>query len=500
MSTIEVSTIETTSGKIALSLHDGVYAATGIPYAEPLSGLGRIQPPTPRAPWSGVLPCTDFGLAVPQEIAAFMGVGAMGDDCLNLNVWTPSLESSTAGQRAVLVWVHGGGYLTGSSAQPLYHGAALCKEQQVVVVSLNYRVGIAGFACWDQYPELGAASNCGLRDLVLALQWIQQNISRFSGNPQQVTLWGHSAGAMAVATLLAVPAADGLFQRAIMQSGSTDHILQPAEARKVAALLQQEAGDLLALWQHGSWRDVLKLQRRLLTMSLARADYSVADLQFGMPALPCLEAQWLPSLPLRSARQIPLLLGTTQDEWALYLYMPELMGSKPLNRTEPDTQDWIRLIQRGVPAAAEFLQQGYEALMPTATCSARMIAFESDRIFRRSSLALAGQFPETTYVYRMDWKCRGNRSLGACHVVDIPMSFAQEDSPLGQFFTAGTSEARQLGRFIRSAWARFARGEAPDPDWPCYGRQKQVMCLDTERRLQSSPEGERMALWQTLHP
>ncbi|NNM52730.1 MAG: carboxylesterase family protein [Pseudomonadales bacterium] len=483
--------VDIAEGSLRGCMEQDVMCWYGIPYAEPLHGLGRIRAPQPRCPWVGMRDARQFGCSVPQEVPAFLGVENMGDDCLNLNVWSPSVQ----GKRPVMVWIHGGGYLNGSSSQTMYRGHPWARKEDVVIVSINYRIGLVGFADWHAWPELQGVTNCGLRDMVLALTWVQKNIHAFGGDPGSVTLFGQSAGAMAISALLAVPAARGLFHRAILQSGSADHVLMPEVARQVTAKLAAQTGSLYELFSAGSWQEILQAQRTLLRVSLPRSDYTIANMQFGMPALPCLDDDFLPALPLQSELDIPLLVGTARDEWALYLFMPELMGGQSARDVVFDERAWQQVVSRGVPEIAHEMVKSYQQIMPASTPAARIVAFETDRIFRISSLALAEKHAPNSYVYRLDWSCTGNRRLGACHVIDLPLVWGQVDSPLGKFFTGGDEDAIALSSYMMHCWSSFAREGVPSQDWPAYGQQRWTPRLDRDRQFQPDPQGERRQLW-----
>ena len=484
--------VEIAEGYLRGCMEQDVLCWYGIPYAEPLQGLGRIRAPQPRRPWVGVRDARQFGCSVPQEVPAFLGVENMGDDCLNLNIWSPRVQ----GKRPVMVWIHGGGYLNGSSSQSMYRGHPWARDHDVIIVSINYRVGLVGFADWRAWPELQGATNCGLRDIVLALTWIQNNIHVFGGDPESITLFGQSAGAMAISALLAVPSAQGLFHRAILQSGSADHILMPEVAQQVTAKLAMQSGSLHELFSTGSWQDVLLAQRAILRMTLPRSHYVIANMQFGMPALPCLDDDFLPGLPMQTEVNMPLLIGTARDEWSLYLYMPELMGGRPARGDiNVDEQVWEQVVSRGVPEIAQEMMQSYRRLMPGSTPAERIVAFETDRVFRISSLALASKQAQSSYVYRLDWSCVGNRRLGACHVIDLPLIWGQVDSPLGKFFTGGDEDAIALSSYMMQCWARFARDGVPALDWPVYGQQRWTHRLDRDRGYEADSQGDRRQLW-----
>lgn len=494
--------IELSVGKVTGQKREGVLEFLGIPYAEPLHGLARVRLPVPRKPWAGVFEASQYGMAVPQDAPAFMAVGPMGEDCLSINVWTPD----RMGRLPVMVWLHGGGYLTGSTAQPLYRGDVLARREDVVVVSFNYRIGMMGYADFREYPELAADTNNGIRDQLLALTWIKEHIAAFGGDPECITLFGESAGGMAIATLLAVPAASGLFHRAIVQSGSADHVLEPGEAQKVARAFVGEGNDPSVLVT-GPWSDLLRAARACHRLVLQRGVHSQPICQFGMPALPVIDGDVLPEAPLEAARAgrlqaLPLLIGTTKDEWNLFIHAPQMMGGSPGKKDIPDEAVLERVFERAVPGRGSALAEAYRQAMPGASRDERIGAFETDRIFRVPSLRLAEQQPDSSYVYRFDWPCAGNRQLGACHVVDVPFVFGLVDEPIGQFFTGGGESAQALSAHVQSAWASFARRGKPQakewPVWPAYGSERATLLIGEMTTLDFDPESARRRIWDDV--
>ncbi len=485
--------VEIATGRIEGQWRDGVARFLALPYAEPLCPERRLCAPLPRQAWSGVRAAHAPGHAVPQEHAGFLGVGECGEDCLHLNIWSPGLQ----GQHAVMVWVHGGGFLNGSNAQAIYDGEQLARAQNVVVVSVNYRLGLAGFGDWRAYPELAADTNCGLRDLILALQWVQTQIAVFGGDPQRVTLFGESAGGMAVASLLSVEVARSLFQRAIVQSGSADHIYLPQYAQQVTARMREQMPDLQSL-AAASWPQWLRAQRSTLRMLMPRGRAKPQIMQYGMPALPYIDDDLLsPSLWTAARDTRPLLLGVTRDEWSIFLHHPELMGGKKAEPKVLDEADFARLVQRGVPARAAALSAAYSDLLAGESVEARMIMFETDRIFTMSSLKLAEAAADRSWFYRMDWICAGLRQLGACHIVDLPFVFANLDTPWGQFFAGSRASAAALSRLMQDHWGHFAREGCPGGSWPAYGSSAQVQVFSENPHLESDPYRQRREIWQS---
>lgn len=499
--------LETTLGVIAGIARDGVEIFRGIPYAKPLAGLGRIRAPEPVTGWGGVLDASQWAPAAPQEEIPLMGVGATGDNCLALNIWRPA--GGLAGL-PVMVWIHGGGFVTGASHQALYEASTLVAENQVIVVSINYRLGILGFGEWSAWPELEGVSNAGLRDQLLALQWVQEHIAAFGGDAGNVTLFGESAGGMSIACLLASPLARGLFHRAILQSGSPDHVVIRSEAQRITRRFAESAGEVQACLE-GDLAGIVKAQRACFATTVERGQHAHPMPQFGMTLLPVIGDDVLPLHPLTAIQagasaDIPVLLGTTLDEWTLFYLAPQAMG-RGQARAEPDAERLAHEFERTLPGQGAAMLAHYQALMPGAANSAVFCAYETDRMFRIPTVRLAeARFaaPAPTFHYLFDWPCAWNPRLGSCHVMEIPFVFGITDKPTGQFFTGGGEGAARLSAAVRAAWTTFARhgepGNNPDwPQWPAYTEaERATLLIAAESQRQDDPEQERRLLWKGI--
>lgn len=497
--------VTTRSGTLAGVHESGVEIFRGIRYARPLEGLGRIRAPQAEPAWDGVRQATEWAPAAPQEESPLMGVGKTGDDCLALNIWRPVQRST--GRLPVMVWIHGGGFSVGGSRQSLYEASVLARENGVIVVSINYRLGILGFGNWTEWPELQGVSNAGLRDQILALEWVRDHIEGFGGDPGNITLFGESAGGMSIACLLASPKARGLFHRAIIQSGSPDHVVSQAESCRITARFAASAGDLSACLQ-GELKSIVRAQRACFNTTVNRGLHEDPVPQFGMTLLPVFGDDVLPEHPLAAlakgaSQDIPVLLGTTLDEWTIFYLAPQAMGHGSA-RPEPDSERLLHEFQRSLPTRAEAMLAAYRQLLPEALGSQIFCACETDRMFRIPTVRLAeARFGAVapTFHYLFEWPCAWDRRLGSCHVMEIPFVFGITDQPTGQFFTGGGDEARRLSAEVRSAWTAFARGEAPAaagwPEWPAYtsaGRETLKIGALTERR--DDPEAARRRLWE----
>ena len=303
--------IEITHGKLRGLQRDGHVAFLGVPYAAPPVGELRFLAPQAPAAWSGVRDAVAFGHSAPQDLLSvppFKAVFPESEDCLYLNVYTPALDGA---RRPVLFWIHGGGFSHGAGTQPSYDGGPLALRGDVVVVTINYRLGALGYLYLGGHggADWGAAANAGQRDQIAALRWVRDNIAAFGGDPAQVTIFGESAGAVAVATLLAMPEAEGLFGKAIAQSGTANRLGNADTASAITARYLQSLGIVDA--------DPHKL-RSVSVEALLRAQGPRG------PLSPVIEGHSLPERPLSAVRQgmarhIPLMVGTNRDEYKLYV-------------------------------------------------------------------------------------------------------------------------------------------------------------------------------------
>ncbi len=485
--------LQTPSGRLEGEDRHGVYAFKGIPYAAPPVGKLRLRPPEGPRAWDGTRPARRFGPSAPQlaPVAPFLrrliGVGSAGqdEDCLTLNVWTPGL---TGRPRPVMVWIHGGAFVLGSGSTGLYNGSRLARRGDCVVVSLNYRLGALGFLDLDgMVPGSdGARANLGLLDQIAALEWVRDHIPAFGGDPERVTIFGESAGAMSVGALLGAPPARGLFHRAILQSGAAHNVSTPERAREVTehflAQLSLSRPSLDALAQ-------VPLQELLEAQSRTSSDLGMVDGQ--LPWQPSVDGVLLPRTPLEAIAHglnddVPVLIGSNQEEWKLFMLadrvghrLDELGLRRRLDRTlrlhEPD--DALR------PALSEAAYDHYRELgapRASSTPRDRWVAFQSDRVFHVPAFRLARARAERgapTWSYLFDWApplLRGR--VGSCHGLEIPFVFGTLRDPWLRTTIGATRSARRLSHRMQRAWIEFARSGRPGqeslPDWPAVSAQR----------------------------
>ncbi|AOR37261.1 carboxylesterase [Streptomyces fodineus] len=475
----------------------GLSVFRGIPFAEPPVGAARFQAPRPPRPWDGVREAYAFGPPPPQE-TGFLGRAPQlptprDDTWLTVNVWTPDPDASAA--RPVMVWIYGGAFKVGHGGQPGYDARHLAREGDAVLVTLNYRMGMEGFALWD-----GAPANRGLLDQLAALEWVQENITAFGGDPAQVTVFGESAGAGSIASLMAMPRARGLFRRAVAQS-VPGTFLSPELARDIAAALAAEAGrgptaaDLAAI-------DPQRLTEAGAALGAKMAQYTGRWGQAApttVPFAPVVDGDVLPAAPWAalasgSARDVDLLVGHNRDEWRLFLVVAGMDGRV--------TDDLATATLRMYAPGGEAGEAAYRAAYPDATAEQLFERVQTDWLFALPSLRLAEAQRRgggRAHVYELTWPAPDRDGLlGSCHALDIPLLFGTYGADLGALAFPGgtpTPEAERLSTFMRGAWTSFAR--TGDPGWPQYDPDARlVQILDAEPTVAPYPEERSRRIWE----
>src|SRR3954447_2017627 len=506
-----MTVVDTTSGKLEGLAEGGLHVFRGIPFAAPPIGDLRLRAPRPVDPWAGVRPANEFGCWAPQNSPAttLSGQlpGAQAEDCLSLNVWTPATDGA---RRPVLVWIHGGGFIGGSGAMNLYAGAPLAARGDVVVVTVNYRLGILGFLAHSDLADpdpadadaVGATGNWGLLDQVAALKWVRDNIAGFGGDADNVTVFGESAGGMSVSDLLAMPSARRLFRRAIVQSGPPNAVTMD-RAEEVTAKLVAELGvgspaALRAIPTQG----LLDAQAALIAERRAA----------GLPLLPVVDGVTLPLAPQRAiaegvARDIALLIGTNRDEAKMF------MVADPKNR-DADEGVLHRRIEgifraNDIVLSPDDIIDGYrdarEGRGQSTAPRELWAAIESDRMFRIGSIPAAEAESEftSTYMYLFDWESPAmGGALGACHALELPFVFGTLHSPGLDKFAGSGPEADRLSEQMMDAWLAFARSGDPNtpalPEWSTYdGTQRATMVFGAHTHVENAPYDDERLLWQT---
>jgi len=500
-----VTIVQTTYGALEGVQREAHLAFFGIPYAAAPAGDLRWRAPRPPAAWTGVRTADAIGLAAPQTshpIAGFAASGPQDEDCLNLNVFTPAADGA---KRPVLFWIHGGGFTHGAGYEPLYNGGPLATRGDVVVVTINYRLGALGYLfLGDVLPGQGLVANAGQRDQVAALEWVRDNIAAFGGDPGNVTIFGESAGAGAVGTLLAMPAARGLFHKAILQSG-TGRASDRATARALAEAMLAELG-----LDAASAGKILELPAAAIvdaqTAVAAKAARSGGP-RFG----PVIDGESLLEQPLAAVRSgaaagIPVIVGTNRDETKLF--------AATMRREEPDEAGLVAGIRATVPRASDADAAALIATYRTSRTAKGLPAtnldiqdaIDSDVRFRLGAMKLAlAQRPHqpASYVYLFTHASPARRgSMGSCHALEMPFVFGTLDAPTQDRFAGTGPEVEALSRNMMDAWLAFARTGNPAHEgigeWPAYDdATRPTMIFDRQSCLASDPFGEER---QALQP
>jgi para-nitrobenzyl esterase len=453
--------VTTAGGGLSGRLDDGVHSFRGIPFAAPPVGALRFQPPQPPAAWAGVRDATEYGPTAPHLLstgvlsAIVPDVMRPGDDYLNLNVWT----ADPSGSAPVMVFIHGGSFTSGSGSVEGYDGGAFARDG-IVLVTINYRLGADGFLWFGE-----GTPNLGVLDQVAALEWVRDNIAAFGGDPETVTIFGESAGGMSVATLLAMPAAEGLFHRAIAESGAGHHSISAESARLVGTRLAEILGveptrEAVAAVPVDRLLDAqAQLGREVAATPKAALWGDVAEK--GLPFLPVVDGSVLACSPIAAvvagaSADIELLIGNNTEEAGLLL--------TPGNRISamPKWQVFLAARQARLPVAGV---RTYSRGMRGARPAAVLVSILTDYLYRIPAVRLAEAHPHA-YVYEFDWATPAfDGALGACHGVELPFVFDNLDAPDWAGMTGG-SAPQSLADTVHAAWVRFAR--TGDPGWIRY--------------------------------
>ena len=500
--------VHTKSGPVRGLLRDGIASFLGIPYAASPTGELRFAAPVPHEPWADVRDATAFGPTPPKPAypAPFDTLleepSIAGDDWLNLNVWTPhdgdGVDSAHFRHGAhddlpVMVWIHGGAFANGSSAVRWYDGHAFAKAG-VVLVSINYRLGVDGFALLPDAP-----ANRGLLDQIAALEWVRDNIGAFGGDPANVTIFGESAGAMSVITLLSLPRAEGLFTKVIAQSGAAQAAADPADAALVTAELGEALGtaladtDVTAAGLAGVELDALIAAQATVRDALGAdpnpARFGESIVASSMPFIPVIDGELIAEHPLAAiaggaGSSVTLLVGTNTEEFRLFLVPPGTINMI--------TADALPFVGTAIGADQGVIDR-YQANRPDASPGDIFAALVTDKFFRLPALAVAdarsgGQ--AATYFYEFNW---GHPPIGAGHSLEIPFVFdnlaaAADDEVIGP------DAPQELADEMHSAWVRFAT--TANPGWPAFDDSRPVRIFDADGgSIEHDPRGDERAIW-----
>lgn len=475
------------AGGVRGRCEDGICRFLGVPYAAPPIGANRFKEPRPVTPWEGERDAMLPGHCAPHRIKDFPAIDVVplvghgaddGEDYLTLNIWAPE----EAKNRPVMVFIHGGGFVIGSKDAPVSDGTEFAKSG-LVCVAINYRLGIDGFL-----PIPGVPTNLGLRDMLFALQWVQRNIAEFGGDPSNVTVFGESAGAMAIADLVTSPLAKGLFKRAIIESGHGAMVRDISVAqrlvRKLAKILRvspDEKGFRNASFDQ-AWKAMEKVSK---PWGINLRDETGLEPVYGISRfIPVWGDDVLPEKPhdalkKGAGKDVEVLIGTNAEEMSLYFVPTKVRAKAPgwllrwlLSKSHPRSGAALRAYGWGKPGAK-----------PGHVFTEAM----TDLVFRWPARRFAEEHQGKTHLYDFDWKspaCGGE--LGACHGLELPFVFKTLDLATGPKGFAGEAPPRELADRVHDIWVRFATdGTLP---WPEFDREKRQVQLLGSNKTVSEPE------------
>lgn len=490
--------VKTQSGEVRGRVNEGVNTFKGIPYAAPPFSVNRFQPPRPVEPWSGVRDALAYGPTVPKPpyfppFDALLPEPAIpGEDCLNLNIWSPDLEGAGL---PVMVWIHGGAFANGSGAITAYDGSNFARDG-IVCVTINYRLGVDGFLFLGN-----GNANLGLLDQIAALEWVQVNIAAFGGDPDNVTIFGESAGGMSVGTLLSMPRAAGLFRRAIAESGAGHHVISPETALKLSQYLAQKLGvehSLEAIAAVPVSR-LLQAQVELSGDVFNNPDPALwgeaaANL---MPFEPVIDGAILPARPIDrifagAGANVDVMVGTNAEEQRLFL-VPNGVISHINDGVLAGT-----IAAYGLPV--EKTLATYRSTRPNASPGDLLGALVTDWFYRIPAIRLAeahAKSKSATYMYEFAWRSpQFDGLLGACHSLEIAFVFDTLDKE-GLEPVMGTNPPQQIADAMHAAWGTFAT--TGNPGWPEYDlNRRATMRFDTTSTVVDDPRSAERALWEGL--
>ena len=500
-----MTTVQTSYGTLNGIKRDRHLAYLGIPFAAPPVGERRFKAPERPAPWAGVREANEWGLAARQTthpIPGFAASGPQDEDCLYLNVYTPAADSK---RRPVLFWIHGGGFTHGTAAEPLYDGGPLATRGDVVVVTINYRLGVFGYLYLeDHLPGQALSANCGQLDMIAALEWTRDNIEAFGGDPANVTIFGESAGAAAVGTLLAMPSARGLFHKAVLQSG-TGRANDRAGGKRIAGRVLEELG-------------MADDPEKILTVPAdellaAQTAVSASQGRAGGPLYgPVIDDSTVLKRPLEAVREgeaagIPVMLGTNRDETKLF--------AATTRREEIDASQLHKVIAGMYPKADAatvtnlidtYIESRATKGLPHTNLDI-MDAIQSDNMMRINAIRLAeaqrAHQPNTfLYLFTYPSPARGG-SMGSCHALEMPFVFGTTNAPTQDRFAGTGPDVERLSANMMDAWLAFARAGSPGHEgigpWPAYdATTRPTMVFDRQSGLQDDPFGEERQAIESL--
>jgi len=498
--------VNTSSGKVEGSYEGGQYIFKGIPYAAPPVRDLRWMPPQPVKPCKDVRPVIQFGPIAPQNTMPggfIMQVPQpQSEDCLFLNIWTPGLDNE---RRPVMVWIHGGAFIMGSSSDPMYDNDKLLKRGNIVLVSINYRLGMLGFLRLKDVTggKIPATGNEGLLDQVLALKWVKDNIAAFGGDPKNITVFGESAGSMSIACLMVMPEAKGLFQKSIMESGAGSVAVPNEEANRCGEQFLKVSGiksdDVKAM------RALTPAQLLEMEMKIRMASTGAGGTAKVTSHYPVIDGDVIPDVPNKLARKgvakgVSSIIGTNLDEYTLFAMMdPEVAK---LTGADLKKRLTAMLPASGADELIEVYGKAIQKRGEQTTPANILTAITTDLMFRMPSLDMVeaqrdNKTPVYNYIFTWNSPAMGG-VFKACHALEIGFVFGKYDA----MFCGAGPEADRLSECMQESWIAFAKTGNPSckclSDWPEYGSKRMTMVFGKDSHVETAPFEAERAIWERV--
>ena len=507
--------VSTAAGKVVGYVRDGICTFKGIPYAESTEGANRFMPPVKLNSWNGVRSSRQYGHVAPQaartgwanDEEAFMfswDDGIQGEDCLRVNVWTPGVNDQK--KRPVMVWLHGGGFAAGSGQElKAYDGENLARRGDAVVVSLNHRLNVLGYLDLSQYGDQYAASaNVGMLDIVVALEWVRDNIAAFGGDPKSVMIFGQSGGGAKVSMLMAMPSAKGLFHRAIVESGSMLRAGTQQRSRELAAYVIAELGLTQATIQQLQsmpYDRLLQAGNKVLKERNPRPSNGVPNFRRMaelMGFAPIVDGKIVPAHPFDPvasalSADVPMIIGSTLNEFVTALNHPEL---ESMTAAELEAKVGSAYGEKAPQVIAAFKQRTPHASAFDLWSHISAGSVRANALLQAKAKMALGKAP--AYVYWFTWLTPVlNGRPRAFHCAELPFVFDNTDRC--ENMTGGGAQARALGQLMSDAWINFARSGDPNhpgmPNWLPYDEvHKATMIFDNKSALVNAPDAGEQAV------
>ena len=487
------SVVEISDGPLRGEAEGNVQVFRGIRFAQPPTGNLRFRPAVPVAPWTDIRPALDFAPACPQLVSidpTENNNSVMAEDCLALNIWTPRADNKG---RPVMVFIHGGAFVEGSARNTWYDGESLADRGNVVVVTLQYRLGALGFLELSKIEgqECAQTGNLGMLDQIAALRWVQQNIERFGGNPRNVTIFGESVGATSVGILMAIPAARGLFHKAILESNSAVRVGHDlTRATELARAFMKVAGAIgVADLRRMTMLQIRDAQQKLFESEFGDSSFGPTwdDVVVPRPAMAMLLAG--------EGARVPVLLGTNLDEIRYWSTIEDLpLEKKPESLLNSQVAEILG--PRAKAAIAVYRRAD-------ANYGDAVIHLGTDLLFRMTSIRMAEALSRLQPTYNYLFTYRSTSPVvkyDSAHSMELPFVFGVIDDLDAIAFTGRDPQRETLMRLIQGAWINFARYGNPSsqglPPWPQYDTvTRSTMELGITSRVINDPLPAQRAVW-----